>query len=318
VRYDVVLGESHYNEKMRAVADALNEKGLLRESDGAQIVDLTEYHMPPCLILRGDGGTLYPTRDIASAIDRYETYRFHKSLYITANEQSLHSAQWMKVVTLMDYPWASDMVHIPYGMYLFETGKMSTRRGEVIKMDALLCESIEKTRDIIREKNPGLTEIDTVARQVGIGAVIFNKLYNSRIKDTVFSWERMLNFDGETGPYVQYAHARACSVLGKADAPELGGDTHDGLLTDDEAFETLRLIYEYPDVIAEAAEKYEPYIISRHLMALAQAFNKFYHTHTVLCEDPALRRARLRLTEAVRLVLNGGLRLLGIDAPVRM
>lgn len=331
VSFDLTRGESYYNGRMEAVAEALEKKGLLIESEGAKIVDLESYKMPPCLILRSDGGTLYPTRDIAAALDRYETFEFHKSLYVTGNEQSLHFAQWMKVVELMGYPWASDMVHIPYGMFLFESGKMSTRRGEVIKMEDLLDEAVSKTLAIINEKNPDLASKETVAEQVGVGALKFNKLYNSRAKDTMFDWDRMLNFEGETGPYVQYTHARACSVLKKSlsvdssmDFGALGlalisGPTFDAtLLKDDEPFEVMRLIHDFPAKIKDAAEKYEPFIIARALVALAQAYNAFYHKHQILSDDEPTRRARLALTAAVRQVLKTGLGLLGIAAPVVM
>ncbi|MCL2576737.1 MAG: arginine--tRNA ligase [Defluviitaleaceae bacterium] len=331
VNFDLTRGESYYNGRMEAIAESLEKKGLLIESEGAKIVNLEEYNMPPCLILRSDGGTLYPTRDIAAAIDRYETFEFIKCLYVTGNEQSLHFAQWMKVVELMGYPWASGLEHIPYGMYLFESGKMSTRRGEVIKMEDLLEEAVAKTLAIINEKNPNLANKETVAAQVGVGALKFNKLYNSRIKDTMFDWDRMLNFEGETGPYVQYTHARACSVLKKSlpddsrmDFGALGlalisGPTFDAyLLTDDEAFDVLRLIHDFPEKIKDAAEKYEPFIIARQLVALAQAYNAFYHEHKVLTDDEPTRRARLALTAAVRQVLKTGLELLGISAPVVM
>ena len=317
VSYDAVLRESQYNQKMREVADELAAKGLLRESDGAMIVDLEPYGMPPCLILKRDGGTLYPTRDIASALDRYDRYAFSKSLYVTANEQILHFAQWMKVVEITGREWAKDMTHIPYGLYIFESGKMSTRRGEVIKVDELLEEAVRKTLDIIREKNPDLPDKEKVAEQVGIGAVIFNKLYNGRIKDVLFSWERMLNFEGETGPYVQYTRARACSMLEKAGAQTFE-NINGALLCDDEAFDVVRLLYDYPQRIVEAAEKYEPFVISRHMVAIAQAFNKFYHAHTVLVDEPELRGARLALANAVAVTLKNGVALLGIESPDRM
>jgi arginyl-tRNA synthetase len=330
VDFDIVnRGESYYNDKMAAVADELLKKGLLVESDGAKIVNLDAYDMPPCLILRRDGGTLYPTRDIAAAIDRYETFRFDQSLYVVASEQNLHISQFMKVVELMGYPWAKDMRHISFGMLTFEDGKFSTRRGNAIKIIDLIDEAVEKTLAIIQEKNPDLPGKEKVAEQVGVGALVFNKLYNSRVKDTVFSWERTLNFDGETGPYVQYTHARACSVLGKKAAssktskpkePDISGFfPFDGaLLSDAESFDVIRLLYDFPARIREAAEKYEPFIIARHTMALAQAFNAFYHQHTVLVEDEILRNARLALTEAVRKVLETGLKLLGIQTPKKM
>ena len=331
VSFDLYRGESYYSDKMQAVADSLKEKGLLQESQGAQIVDLEEYGMPPCMILRSDGGTLYPTRDVAAAIDRYETFSFDKCIYVTGNEQILHFAQWMKVVELMGYEWAKGLLHISYGMTLFAGGKLSTRKGEVIKAEDLINESVEKTKTIIEEKNPGLARKDKVAEQVGIGALVFNKLYVSRAKDSMFDWERIINFDGETGPYVQYAHARACSVLKKS-LPEsskldftqmalgvVSKPNFDGnLLADDDAFNVLRLLESFPDKVEEAAEKYEPYIIARHVIALAQAYNVFYHNNTILSDDMPTRYARLALTAGVRQVLKIGLGLLNIQAPVVM
>jgi len=321
VSFDVISGESKYSGKMDAVAQALSDKGLLGESEGAKIVDLEAHSMPPCLILRSDGGTLYPTRDIAAAIDRHNEFKFDKCLYVTGNEQSLHFAQWMKVVELMGYDWAKGLIHIPYGMLLFEEGKLSTRRGQVIKVEDLLNEAVAKTKAIIEEKNPGLADKDAVAEAVGIGALVFGKLFTSRIKDTMFSWERALNFDGETGPYVQYSHARCCSVLKKAGLAE-GADLTAGLsgahLTDDEAFAVLRLLYDYPARIVEAAEKYEPFLIARHLVALAQAYNAFYHRHIILVDDSDVKHARLALTAAVGQVIKGGLKLLNIAAPEAM
>ena len=321
ISFDLTRGESYYSDKMDAVAQSLAEKGLLQESKGAQIVDLEAYDMPPCLILRSDGGTLYPTRDIAAAIDRYEMFKFEKCIYVTAVEQVLHFAQWMKVVELMGYEWAKGLIHIPYGMLLFEEGKLSTRRGKVIKIEELMDEAVAKTMAIIEEKNPTLPNKEAVAEQVGIGALVFGKLYTSRMKDTMFSWDRMLSFDGETGPYVQYAHARCCSVLAKAGVP-LDADLTTGLdtssLSTDESFAVARLLYDYPTRITEAAEKYEPFIIARHLVALAQAYNGFYHKHMILVDEPDVRQARLALTAAVRKVLKSGLALLNIAAPESM
>ena len=323
VKFDLVRGESYYTDKMPAVVKSLADMGLMEESDGAQIVDLDAYGMPPCLILRSDGGTLYPTRDIAAALDRYELFKFDKCLYLTANEQILHFAQWMKVVELMGKRWARGLVHVSYGMYNFEDGKMSTRKGQVVKAKEVIDEAVAKTLAIIQEKNPDLPDKETVAEQVGIGALIFNRLYNNRVKDVVFNWERVLNFEGETGPYVQYAHARCCSVLSKAgvdtDADNAFGGKFDAAhLADDEAYGVIRLLYDYPAAIIESAEKYEPYIIARHLMALSQAYNGFYHKHIILVDEPEVRQARLALTAAVRQVLKGGLGLIGIVAPTGM
>jgi arginyl-tRNA synthetase len=281
-------------------------------------VDLEAYDMPPCLILRSDGGTLYPTRDIAAAIDRHNLFNFDKCLYVVGNEQNLHFAQWIKVIELMGYPWASNITHVSYGMYRFESGRMSTRSGDFIKMEELLDETVEKTLAIINEKNPQLHNKETVAEQVGIGALIFNRLYNGRIKDTVFNWQHMLNFEGETGPYVQYTHARACSVLEKAGAPPQADPFDPSLLTEPEAFDVIRALYDYPAAIADAAHKNEPYLIARQLIKLAQAFNIFYHKNTILTDNTALKTARLTLTGAVRNILRGGLSLLGINAPCTM
>ena len=346
ISFESYRGESYYNDKMDGTVEELRQKGLLVESEGAQVVDLEEHKMPPCLILRQDGGTLYATRDITAALDRYKTAAldqytdyngFHKSLYVVGNEQKLHFSQFFKVLELMGYPWAKDMTHINYGLFVFEEGKMSTRKGQVIKMKDLLDESVAKTLEIIEEKSPNLENKKEVAEQVGVGAVIFNEMYNSRIKDVLFSWERMLNFEGETGPYVQYTHARACSVLEKAGVlsqPVSGTNRLPAnqpsanqiltnrlpagqLPTDDEAFEVLRLLYNFPERVTEAAEKYEPFIISRFLVALAQAFNKFYNTHTILTGGEA-QAGRLALVSAVGTVLENGLKLLGIAAPKKM
>ena len=318
ISFESHRGESYYNDKMDPTVEALRQKGLLIESEGAQVVDLEAHKMPPCLILRQDGGTLYATRDITAAIDRYTNYKFYKSLYVVGNEQKLHFSQFFKVLELMGYPWANDMIHVNYGLFVFESGKMSTRKGQVIKMKDLLDESVAKTLEIIEEKSPDLENKAEVAEQVGVGAVIFNELYNSRVKDVLFSWERMLNFEGETGPYVQYTHARTCSVLEKAGAlSHTPAPPKVELLIDDESFEVLRLLYGFPERVAEASDKYEPFIISRFLVALAQAFNKFYNTHTILTGDEA-QASRLALVSAVRVVLENGLKLLGIAAPKKM
>ena len=316
INFDSFRGESYYNGKMDPLIEGIKQKGLLKESEGAMIVDLEDHNMPPCLVLRGDGGTLYATRDMAAAVDRYDVYRFDKSLYVTANEQKLHFAQFFKVLELMGYPWATNMVHVPYGLFIFESGKMSTRKGQVIKLAELLDESVAKTLEIIKEKSPHLEGKEEIAEQVGVGAVVFNEMYNSRVKDVLFSWERMLNFEGETGPYVQYTHARACSVLEKAKGANQPVSIANQL-SDPEAFEILRLLYNFPERVNEAADKYEPFIISRFLVALAQAFNKFYNSHQILTGDD-MQDARLALVDSVRVVLESGLKLLGIAAPRRM
>jgi arginyl-tRNA synthetase len=317
VRFDSWNGESFYNDKMDAVVQELKQKDLLVESDGAMIVDLEDYKMPPCLILRRDGGTLYPTRDISAALYRKKEYNFHKCLYVTALDQSLHFAQWFKVMGLMGYEWEKDLIHIPFGLVSLEEGTLSTRSGRVVLMIDILNESVKRIREKIEEKNPDLPDKDIVAEQVGIGAVVFNDLYNGRIKDVVFSWDKMLNTEGETGPYLQYTHARACSVLDKAGTVDYNGVDF-SILTDDTAFAVIKLIARFGDKIQEAADKLEPYILSRYLIDLAQAFNKFYHDFKILNTEQEAMRARLLLVQSVVTVLKSGLAILGISAPNKM
>ncbi|MDR2650532.1 MAG: arginine--tRNA ligase [Clostridiales bacterium] len=316
ITFDSYRGESYYDNMLDAVVGELRKKNLLVKSDGAMIVDLSEYKMPPCLILRSDGGSLYPTRDIATALERKQTYDFYKSLYVTALDQNLHFAQWMKVIELMGYPWAKDMLHIPYGLVVFEGGKLSTRGGKAPKMEDLLEEAVARAAVIIEEKNPGLYDKASVAEQVGVGAVIFNQLYNNRIKDVLFDLDRMLSFDGETGPYVQYTAARANSVLKKA--PPGLKEMDCSLLTDNYSYEVVRLLDAFPERVMDAGEKYEPFIISRYLVSLAQAFNKFYHNNIILSDDRELSAARIILTQCVRDILKRGLGLLGINSPEEM
>jgi len=279
--------------------------------------------MPPCLILKTDGSSLYPTRDIAASVYRYETYRFDKCIYVTSAAQSLHFAQWFKVVELMGYDWAYDCVHIPFGIVSLEDGIMSTRQGRVVFLEEVLLKAVERTKEIIVEKGVNTDNIDDTARQVGIGAVVFNELANSRIKDYVFSWDKVLNFEGETGPYVQYTHARAVSVLRNArgfwSEKELDVDKC-GLnyITSDSAYELARLLYKFPSVIADAAEKYEPAIVTRHLVDTAQAFNRFYHNEHILVDNESEKLAKLTLVYAAKTVIKNGLWLLGMEAPDKM
>lgn len=319
VKFDYYTGESFYNDKMDAVVDELRDKSLLVESNGAMIVDLEGDKMPPCLILRTDGGTLYATRDITAALYRKATFNFDKCIYVTAIDQILHFAQWFKVIDKMGYNWSKDLVHVPFGLVSLEDGKLSTRKGKVVLMEELLDEAVKKTIRIIDDKNPELPDKENVAKQVGIGAVIFDDLYNGRIKDIVFSWDRMLNFDGETGPYVQYTHARACSVLKKADYNEIDKNGIDySLLTDSSSVDVFKILALYSDKIVEAANRYEPSVIARYLVDVSQAFNKFYHDNMILTDDLSIRRARLAVVDSIRLVIKSGLSILGIDAPEQM
>ena len=317
VKFDAYTGESFYNDKMAPVVEELKQKELLKESDGAMIVDLEDANMPPCLIIRKDGGTLYATRDITAALYRKKTYDFEKCLYLTALDQNLHFAQWFEVIHKMGYDWYKNLIHVPFGLVSLESGKLSTRQGNVVLMEELLQQAIAETQKIIAEKNPNLENKEEVAKKVGIGAVIFNDLYNNRIKDVVFSWDRMLNFDGETGPYVQYAHARACSIL--KNAPTFTTEQIDYSKLDDEtSMQVCKLLETFPEKLKDAAAKLEPYLLTRHLVAIAQAFNKFYHDNRILVDDEALKQARLSVVVAVKNVLATGLTLLGIDAPEQM
>jgi len=318
VSFDSYAGESFYADKTDRVVRELEEKGLLKDSDGAKIVDLEEYGMSPCLILKSDGATLYHTRDLAAAIYRKETYHFDLCLYIVAYQQDLHFRQLFKVLELMGYDWAkTQMKHVSFGMVSLEGQALSTRKGVMIYLDDLLARAQEKALDIIREKSPNLENKEEVARQVGVGAVVYTTLFNSRIKDIDFHWDRALNFDGETGPYVQYTCARCGSVLRKA--PDLGDTAPDyAALDNDEAQQLLLLLSRFPDQVRDAADKYEPSIVTRAVTELAKAYNKFYYEHRVLDDDPAGTVARLMLTRSVQAVLKTGLYLIGVEAPERM
>ncbi|MDE6182116.1 MAG: arginine--tRNA ligase [Eubacteriales bacterium] len=323
IKFDSYAGESFYNDKMQAVVDEIKEKNLLVESEGAKIVDLEPYNMPPCLILRSDGGTLYPTRDISAAIYRKNTYNFEKCLYLTALDQNLHFAQWFKVIDLMGYEWAKDLHHIPFGLVSFvedgEIKKLSTRKGKVLLMEDILNSAIEKTLSIINEKNPSLENKENVAKDVGIGAVIFNDLFNSRVKNVTFDLERMLNFQGETGPYVQYTHARACSVLSKENFDEnILKNIDFNLITDEYSFELAKLLSQFPQKIIDASIKFEPFIITRHLVNICQAFNKFYDENNIKNSEENLKNARLSLVYSTKLIISNGLYLLGINSPEKM
>ena len=317
VSFDSYAGESFYIDKMEPVIQELRDKGLLVESEGAQVVDLSEDNMPPCLIIKKDGATIYATRDITAAIYRQNTYHFDKCLYVVAYQQDLHFRQVFRVLEKMGYPWAKDCVHVSFGMVSVEGAALKTRTGNVVLLDDLLDQAVAKAREIIEEKSPNLENKDEVARQVGIGAVIYTDLSNNRIKDIDFRWDRALNFDGESGPYVQYTHARCCSVMRKAASlPQAKPDW--SALTDDEAQSLLRLLSRFPDVILEAADKYEPSMITRAVTDIAQAFNKYYYEHRILDDQPEQTAARIALTDVTRQTIKTGLYLIGIESPERM
>ena len=318
VQFDSYAGESFYNDKMEPVVEELREKGLLVESQGAHVVMLDAYDMPPAIVLRSDGATLYITRDLAAAFYRHNTYHFDKCLYVVAYQQNLHFKQLFKIIELMGHDWYKGMEHVSFGMVSYEGRALSTREGYVVYLEDLLNKAVEKAREIIEEKSPNLPNKDEVARQVGVGAVVYFDLHNDRTKDIDFRWERALNFDGETGPYVQYTHARCCSVLRKAQAFE-GAQADYQTLTDDEACDVLMLLARFPETVSKAMEANEPSLITRHTTQLAQAYNKYYFEHRIMDEqDPAGTAARLNLTRAVSDVIRTGLYLIGVEAPERM
>lgn len=317
IKFDSYAGESFYSDKMPGVLEEMREKKLLVKSQGAEIVDLEPHGMPTALITKKDGSTLYITRDIAAAIYRKNHYDFYKNIYVVGSQQNLHFKQWMKIIELMGYEWGKDCIHIPFGMISLEEGTMSTRKGRVVFLEDVLKKAVEKTKEIISNKNPNLEDKEKVAKEVGIGAIVFQELSNNRIKDYVFSWDRTLNFDGESGPYVQYTHARASSLIRKAGLDYLD-NINFKLLSEKEAMELIRILNKFPDVVIDSARKYEPSVVTRYVIDLAQAFNKFYHDHPILVDDVELQKARLALVHTVKQTIKNGLKLIGVAAPERM
>ncbi len=325
IEFDSYNGESFYSDKMPRFVKELEEKGLLEESRGAHIVDLEKYGLGVALITKSDGSTLYITRDIAAAVYRKETYDFYKNIYVVASQQNLHFQQWIQILELMGYEWARDCVHVPFGLVSLEDGTMSTRHGRVVFLEDVLNRAVEQTKEIIREKGVNTDNIDETARQVGIGAVIFNELSNNRIKDYVFSWSKVLDFNGETGPYVQYTYARCASVLRNAGEEAVKKAMEKGLagvnakyLTGESSFALAKLLYRLPQVVVEAGEKFEPSIVTRHIVDIAQSFNRFYHDEHILVDDEEEKAAKLALVIAAKTAIKNGLALLGMEAPERM
>lgn len=324
IEFDSYNGESFYSDKMPRFEKELSDKGLLHESKGAQVVDLEEYKLGTALIKKSDGSSLYITRDIAAAVYRKENYDFYKNIYVVATQQNLHFQQLFKIIELMGYDWANQCVHVPFGMVRLEEGTMSTRHGRVVFLEDVLNGAIEKTREIIEEKNPNIENLEEITSQVGIGAVVFNELSNNRIKDYTFKWDQILNFDGETGPYVQYTHARCASLLRKA-GEDIVAKAQDPknvdfalLAKSDSAYELTKLIYAFPGVVEQAGEKYEPSIITRHIIDIAQCFNKFYHDEHIIVDDEVEKTSKIALVIATKRVIATGIGLLGMKAPERM
>ena len=314
VKFDSYAGERFYSDKMQAIIDELRAKNLLKESEGATIVDLDEYGMPPCLILRSDGASLYATRDLAAAYYRKNTYDFYKCLYVVAYQQNLHFKQVFKVLELMGNEWAKDMVHVAYGMVSLEDGSMSTRKGNVVWLEDVINKCVEKAYTVVSEKNPNLENKDDIAEKVGIGAVIFGALYNNKIKDIVFSYDKVLSFEGETSVYVQYTCARANSVLSKAGNVSLPIGYQPNTLE----YEVVKSLASFKETLIEASEKYEPSYIARYAVDLAQKFNKFYIDCKILAEEGDTKQFRLALTAATLQTLKNALAILGIGVPEKM
>ncbi len=301
IEFDSYKGESFYTDKMPAQIEKLKNSGLMKIDDGASIVDLSEYNMPPCLILKRDGSTLYPTRDIAAAVYRKEAYNFDKCIYVTSAGQSLHFAQWFKVVELMGYDWYDKLVHVPYGTVSINGEKLATRTGNVILLKDLFATAIEKVSEIINEKNPNLPNKQEVSEAVGVGSVVFYYLYNNRIKDINFIMEDALSFEGNTGPYAQYTYARCCGILEKANG--LNIDTTPVITAKEEA-DLLKILSKFNEAVKDAIKEYEPSVITRYIIDVCTSFNKFYHNcQIVSAENESVRNTRIRLTNAVKTVL---------------
>ena len=322
IEFDSYKGESFYTDKMPAQVQKLRDMGLLKIDDGASIVDLEEYNMPPCLILKRDGSTLYPTRDIAAAVYRKQTYDFDKAIYVTSAGQSLHFAQWFKVVELMQYGWHDKLVHVPYGTVSINGAKLATRTGNVILLKDLFAQAIEKVSEIMDEKNPNLENKDKVAEAVGVGAIVFYYLSSNRIRDINFVLEDALSFDGNTGPYVQYTYARTCSLIEKAKEKELGGKvvfTSDDerelggkvVFTSDDERELVKTLARFPEKVLEALDLYEPSVVTRYILDVATAFNRFYHNCQILsATDSDVLSTRVALTKATNYVLGNAFELI--------
>lgn len=318
ISFDSYLGESFYRDKVPALVEKLKGMGLLVESQGAQVIDLEKYNMPPCLITKSDGGSIYHSRDIAAILYRKEQYDFEKCLYVTGLEQSLHFKQIFTAIEVMGYDWSEGLIHVPYGLVSLAGEKLSTRGGNIIYAEDILKEAIERAYNAIIEKNPSLADKEATAKKVGVGAIIFHDLFNQRIKNVDFSWKEVLNFDGTTGPYVQYTYARAKSVLRKYGKSIENAGIDFSALTDDVSYNLVKVLAGYEDAVTNAAEKNEPSIVARYVIVLATAFNKFYHDCTILQAEEKEKKARLLLTDFVQKILSEACGLLGMECPEEM
>lgn len=321
IEFDSYNGESFYSDKMMKQVERMEKLGILKDSEGAKIVDLEKYNLPPALILKSDGSTIYITRDIAAAEYRHETYHPEKNIYVVATEQNLHFKQLKAVLKEMQYDWYDEITHVAFGMINLADGKLSTRQGRVVYLIDVLNKAIEKIMEILneREETSGvkIANKEELAKQVGIGAIKFQELFNQRIKDYTFDWDKTLSFEGESGPYVQYAHARICSLLEKGGF-DINKGVDSSLLNNEMEINILRNLYKFTEVVEDAKEKYEPFFISRYVVELAKDFNKYYNQVTINVEDEKLKNTRLMLCYSVKNVISEGLRLLGIEAPEKM
>lgn len=318
ITFDSYNGESFYSDKMDEVVDMLKAKDLLVESEGARVVDLSEENMPPCMILKSNGTTIYATRDLAAALYRHRTYDFYKNIYVVGTPQALHFKQIFAVLKKLCGDWADDCVHVGFGLVKFPDKKLSTRDGDVVFLEDVLNESVSKTLGIIKENSPELENAEMVAEKVGIGAILYTFLKNNREKDIVFSWDTMLDFEGESGPYVQYSYARGKSILRRSNIDISGADY--SLLTSDTEYELIKQLSKYGDAVKAAAEKNEPFYVNRYVTAVAKLFNKFYNSNPILKDDVPedVKKARLSLVHASTLVIKSALSLLGIETVEKM
>lgn len=316
IQFDSLAGESFYSDKMDEVVSILDSKGLLEESQSARVVNLEAENMPPCIIVKSDGASIYATRDLAAAIYRKRTYDFDKCIYVVGTPQALHFKQIFTVLKKAGFDWADNCSHVGFGLVKFADKKLSTRSGDVIFLEDVLMESVKKTRSIIEESNSNLEDKDAVAETVGVGAIVYSFLKNGRERDMVFSWEDILDFEGESGPYVQYTYARGKSILRKAGVVPEKADLR--LLGEPEEFQLVKLLEGFKDAVLDAAAKKEPSMVTRQVTAVARAFNKFYNNCPVLIAEGELKNARLQLTAATLDIIEAGLSLLGIKVVEKM
>lgn len=319
-KFDSDNGEAYYNDKMQPIIDELEEKGLLKDSEGAKVVFLDEYNMPPCIIVTSAGTTIYATRDIAALKDRIKTYDFAKMIYVVGSEQELHFRQFFKTLELAGYgEYIKNCIHVPFGLVVDKTGeKIGSRKGNSVTLDGILNEAIEKVKKIIDEKGAEIEDRDETARKIGVGAVMFNDLSTSRIKNEIFDWDTLLNFNGETGPYVQYVYVRTRGVLKKAGYMPKFEDVDFNVLTDKASIEVIKLLYDLKSTILNVIEKNEPSILARYLIDLSQSFSNFYNCNKIVGEEKNVENARLYLTKIIGDVLKNCMELLGIEMPERM